>query len=133
MVQAALARLDYDYVMRMRNWSYAFNRVQDKKTTPCSVLQKQTNEPTSFNGVGPLTSFHWTLFAAPDSDISLNSLDDVKDLKIAGYKDDAMTVHMQNLGFDVISGTENEINVRRLMLGQVDLWVTDGLLGAAGG
>ena len=49
-VQAALARVDYDYVMRMRNWSYAFNRVQGKKTTPCSVSQKQRSEPICFNG-----------------------------------------------------------------------------------
>jgi polar amino acid transport system substrate-binding protein len=129
MVKAALNRLDYDYVMKMRNWSFAFNWVQGRENHALFCVTKTEERAHMFQWVGPLTSFQWTLFAAPDSDITLNSLDDAKDYVIAGYKDDAMTVHLQDRGFNVVSGTENEVNVRRLLLGQTDLWVTDGLLG----
>ena len=31
MVKAMLSRVDYDYVMKMRDWSYAYNWVQDRE------------------------------------------------------------------------------------------------------
>ena len=82
-----------------------------------------------FQWVGPLASIQWTLFAAPDSDITLNSLEDAKDLQIAGYKGDVMSDYLTGQGFNVIMAASGEVNTRRLVLGQADLWVTDGLVG----
>ena len=108
MVKAMLSRVDYDYVMKMRDWSYAYNWVQDREN----------------HGL-----FKWTLFAAPDSDITLDSLEDAKDLRIAGYKGDVMSEYLVDQGFNVIMGISGDVNTRRLTLGQADLWVTDGLVG----
>jgi polar amino acid transport system substrate-binding protein len=82
-----------------------------------------------FQWVGPLASIKWTLFAAPDSDITLSSLDDAKDLRIAGYRGDVMSQYLVDQGFDVIMNASGDVNPRRLVLGQADLWVTDGLVG----
>ena len=69
------------------------------------------------------------MFAAPDSDITLDSLEDAKDLRIAGYKGDVMSEYLVDQGFNVVMGVSGDVNTRRLTLGQADLWVTDGLVG----
>lgn len=129
MVKATLARVDYDYVMKMRAWSYAYNWVQDRENHGLFCTARTDERENQFQWVGPLASIKWTLFAAPDSDISLNSLEDAKDLQIAGYKGDVMSDYLIANGFNVTTAVSGDVNTRRLMLGQADLWVTDGLVG----
>ena len=40
-----------------------------------------------------------------------------------------MSDYLVSQGFDMIMSVSGEQNPRRLVLGQVDLWVTDGLVG----
>jgi len=129
MVKAALARVDYDYIMKMRAWNYAYNWVQGRKNHALFCTAKTEERANQFQWVGPLASIQWTLFAAPDSDITLNSLEDAKDLQIAGYKGDVMESYLTSRGYNVIASASGEINTRRLLLGQADLWVTNGLQG----
>lgn len=129
MVKAMLARADYDYVMKMRDWSYAYNWIQERENHGLFCTARTDEREDVFQWVGPLASIKWTLFAAPDSDITLDSLDDAKDLRIAGYKGDVMSDYLVDQGFNVVMGVSGDVNARRLVLGQADLWVTDGLVG----
>lgn len=129
MVKAMLARVDYDYVMKMRAWSYAYDWVQDRENHGLFCTARTDEREDLFQWVGPLASIKWTLFAAPDSDLSLNSLEDARELQIAGYKGDVMSEFLVKEGFNVAMGLSGDVNTRRLMLGQADLWVTDGLVG----
>ena len=129
MVKAMLARVDYDYVMKMRAWSYAYDWVQGRENHGLFCTARTDEREDLFQWVGPLASIKWTLFAAPDSDLSLNSLEDARELQIAGYKGDVMSEFLVKEGFDVAMGLSGDVNTRRLMLGQADLWVTDGLVG----
>ncbi|WP_418287601.1 substrate-binding periplasmic protein [Marinobacter salinus] len=129
MVKAALSRVGYDYVMKMRAWSYAYDWVQGRENHGLFCTARTEERENLFQWVGPLASIKWTLFAAPDSDITLDSLEDAKELQIAGYKGDVMSEYLVNQGFNVAKGMSGDVNTRRLMLGQADLWVTDGLVG----
>lgn len=129
MVKAMLSRVDYDYVMKMRAWSYAYDWVQGRENHGLFCTARTDAREGLFQWVGPLASIKWTLFAAPDSDITLDSLDDARELQIAGYKGDVMSEYLVEEGFDVAMGISGDVNTRRLMLGQADLWVTDGLVG----
>lgn len=129
MVKAMLARVDYDYVMKMRAWSYAYDWVQERENHGLFCTARTDEREDLFQWVGPLASIKWTLFAAPDSDLSLNSLEDARELQIAGYKGDVMSEFLVKEGFNVAMGLSGDVNTRRLMLGQADLWVTDGLVG----
>ena len=129
MVKAMLARTDYDYVMKMRDWSYAYNWIQERENHGLFCTARTDEREDVFQWVGPLASIKWTLFAAPDSDITLGSLDDAKDLRIAGYKGDVMSEYLADQGFNVVMNVSGDVNARRLVLGQADLWVTDGLVG----
>lgn len=129
MVKATLARVDYDYVMKMRAWSYAYSWVQERENHGLFCTARTEEREDQFQWVGPLAPIKWTLFAAPDSDISIGSLEDAKNLRIAGYKGDVMSDYLIAKDFNVITGVSGDVNPRRLTLGQADLWVTDGLVG----
>lgn len=129
MVKSMMSRLDYDFVMKMRDWSLAYEWVKGRENHGLFCTARTDERENQFQWVGPLASIKWTLFAAPDSDITLDSLEDARDYKIAGYKGDVMSDYLISEGFEVIASVSGEQNPRRLTLGQVDLWVTDGAVG----
>ncbi|GGC58913.1 substrate-binding periplasmic protein [Marinobacter halophilus] len=129
MVKAVLNRVDYDVVMKMRVWSYAYDWVQGRVNHGLFCTARTDERENLFQWVGPLAPIKWTLFAAPDSGIALESLEDAKGLRIAGYRGDVMSEYLVEQGFDVIMNAAGDVNPRRLVLGQADLWVTDGLVG----
>ncbi|MBE03259.1 ABC transporter substrate-binding protein [Marinobacter lutaoensis] len=129
MVKAILARTDFDYVMKVRAWSYVFDRVQGRPNHGLFCTARTEDREDLFQWVGPLASIKWTLFAAPDSDLTLERLEDARPLRIAGYKGDVMSQYLVDQGFNVIMSLSGDLNPQRLVLGQADLWVTDGLVG----
>ena len=129
MVKAMMSRLDYDFVMKMRDWSLAYDWVQGRENHGLFCTARTDQRENQFQWVGPLASIKWTLFAAPDSDITLDSLEDARGYTIAGYKGDVMSDYLISEGFEVIANVSGEQNARRLTLGQADLWVTDGSVG----
>lgn len=129
MVKAIMARTEYDYVMKMRAWSYAFNRVQGRENHGVFCTARTNEREDLFQWVGPLMTLRWTLFSAPNSDITLSGLEDARGLRIAGYKGDVMSQYLVDQGFNLTMGASGDVNARRLVLGQVDLWVTDAVMG----
>lgn len=129
MVKAMMERVDYEYVMKMRDWSRAYEWVQGRENHALFCTARTEEREDEFQWVGPLAPIKWTLFAAPDSEIQLDSLEDAKQYKIAGYKGDVMSDYLVGEGFDLVMNVSGEQNPRRLVLGQADLWVTDGLVG----
>lgn len=129
MVKAMMANVKYDYVMKLRAWSWAYKWVQERPDHGLFCTARTDQREDQFQWVGPLASIKWTLFAAPDSNITLSSLEDARKYKIAGYKGDVMSDFLAEKGFDMVMSMSGDQNPRRLSLGQVDLWVTDGLVG----
>ncbi|MDI9244757.1 ABC transporter substrate-binding protein [Marinobacter sp. CHS3-4] len=129
MVKAMMSRLDYDFVMKMRDWSLAYDWVKGRENHGLFCTARTEERENEFQWVGPLASIRWTLFAAPDSDISIDSLEEARQYTIAGYKGDVMSDYLISEGFEVIASVSGEQNPRRLTLGQADLWVTDGAVG----
>ncbi|WP_165855940.1 substrate-binding periplasmic protein [Marinobacter sp. JSM 1782161] len=129
MVKAMMANTDIDYEMKMRDWSFAYKWVQEHANHGLFCTARTDEREDDFQWVGPLASIRWTLFAAPDSDIELDSLDDARQYRIAGYKGDVMSDYLIEQGMDVLTSRNSNQNPQRLALGQVDLWVTDGLVG----
>lgn len=129
MVKAMMSRLDYDFVMKMRDWSLAYEWVKGRENHGLFCTARTEDREDQFQWVGPLASIEWTLFAAPDSDITVDSLEDARQYTIAGYKGDVMSDYLISEGFDVITNVSGAQNPLRLTLGQADLWVTDGAVG----
>lgn len=110
MVKAILARTDFDYVMKVRAWSYVFDRVQGRPNHGLFCTARTEDREGLFQWVGPLASIKWTLFAAPDSDLTLERLEDARPLRIAGYKGDVMSQYLVDQGFNVIMSLSGDLN-----------------------
>lgn len=129
MVKAILQTTDLDYVIKLRNWDYGYNRALDKKNHGifCTTFTEE-REPL-FNWVGPLTKNLWTIFAASGTNLKIDKLEDTKGMLYAGYRNDVMTEYLLERGYKVSAMESDDINPKRLELGQVDLWIADRLAG----
>lgn len=128
-VKAMMAKVDYTYRIKLRNWSLGMDRVQKTPNTGIFCAVQTPERLPNFSWVGPLTSMNWALFAKPDSNIELSSLADASKYSIGGYKGDAMTGYLQKKGMNVSVVADDVSNPKRLQQGLVDLWVTDTLAG----
>ncbi|MCY0963896.1 substrate-binding periplasmic protein [Parathalassolituus penaei] len=128
-VKALMAQVDYEYRIKLRNWSLGMDRVQKTPNTGIFCAVQTPERLPKFSWVGPLTSMNWALFAKPDSTISISSLSDAGKYTIGGYKGDAMTGYLISKGLNVSVVPEDISNPKRLQQGLVDLWVTDTLAG----
>lgn len=129
MVKQMITQLPYDTQIKLRNWNYGMSTVKRKLNHGLFCTARTPEREDSFKWVGPLTEIRWTLFAKPDSSITLESLDDARQYRIGGYKGDVMTAYLEDKGFEVSALVNDSVNPKRLLLGQIDLWVADELSG----
>ncbi len=129
MVKAMMEHTDLDYIIKLRNWDYGYNKVLDKKNHGIFCTTFTDKRSSQFKWIGPLTQNLWTIFAAPGSTMKMDSLDDLKGKKIGGYRNDVKTVYLEDEGYTVSALGSDELNPKRLELGQIDLWIADRLGG----
>jgi len=79
-----------------------------------------------FKWVGPLYSQTWGFYARKDSAIQISSLEEAKTVsRIGTYHKDAKEQYLLANGFrNLVSTNKNLSNVRHIMDGTVDLWVS---------
>jgi len=128
-VKQMLPHLPYKTQIKLRNWDYSISKVKQKVNHGLFCTVRSDEREDSFYWVGPLTEIRWTLFAKPGSDIQLDSLEDARKYRIGGYNDDVMTLFLQKNKFNVSSIANDSVNPKRLLLGQIDLWIADELSG----
>ena len=128
-VVALLSHTDVDYRIKLRNWSLGLSRAEHKPNFALYCAAMTEDRAPYFKWVGPLAHINWTLFAKSGSEIKLQNLEDARSYKIGGYKGDVMTNYLIEKGFNLSVMTDGSVNPQRLEYGQIDLWVTDGLVG----
>ncbi|WP_298451506.1 transporter substrate-binding domain-containing protein [uncultured Marinobacter sp.] len=129
MVKAILKNTDLDYVIKLRNWDYGYNRALDKSNHGIFCTTFTEERENRFKWVGPLTKNLWTIFAASGANLKIDKLEDTKGMLYAGYRNDVMTTYLLDRGYEVSAMESDDINPKRLELGQVDLWIADRLAG----
>ncbi len=129
MIKAMLQRIPYESKIKLRDWSYGLNRVKEKLNSGLFCVARTPERENNFKWVGPLTEISWTLFSSAKSNIKLSKLDDIRKYTVGGYKGDALTNYLIGKGYEVSVLNNNQMNPKRLALGQIDLWVADELAG----
>ena len=129
MVKAIMAQTDREYVIKLRNWDYGYNRALNKPNHGIFCTTYTEERAPRFKWVGPLTKNLWTIFAPAGSDIEMDSLDDARGLLFGGYRNDVMTEYLLARDFKVSALDSDDLNPKRLELGQIDVWIADRLAG----
>jgi len=129
MVKAILNNTDLDYVIKLRNWDYGYNRALSKRNHGIFCTTYTESRAPRFKWVGPLTKNLWTIFAPAGTDLQIDRLEDARGLRFGGYRNDVMTEYLLERGYEVSALDSDDLNPKRLELGQIDLWIADRLAG----
>ncbi|MEP1217505.1 MAG: ABC transporter substrate-binding protein [Marinobacter sp.] len=129
MVKAILNNTDLDYVIKLRNWDYGYNRALNKRNHGIFCTTYTESRAPRFKWVGPLTRNLWTIFAPAGTDLQVDRLEDTRGLRFGGYRNDVMTEYLLERGYEVSALDSDDLNPKRLELGQIDLWIADRLAG----
>lgn len=129
-VREMFKRADIDYGLTLRfPWERIYNQVLDQPNQGLfSTTYTPEREPL-FKWVGPLASTGWVLLAPPDSPLRLSSLEQARQYRIGAYKNDAVSQHLENKGFEPINSLRDQENIAKLLKGQIDLWATTDPVG----
>lgn len=129
-VQAVLARSGVDYTLALLPWNRAYTTALEQPSSGVFSTTRTAEREALFKWVSPITFNRWVLLAAPDSNISLTTLDDAKQYRIGGYRGDAIAQYLAKQGFKLDLVSRDELNAPKLMRKRIDLWATGDLLGA---
>ena len=82
-----------------------------------------------FQWVGPLYEEDWVILAPQDSEVTINSLEDLKQFQVGSYEYDAITDHLMENKIGVVPAKSDAVNVVKLKLGKIELWASSSLTG----
>jgi polar amino acid transport system substrate-binding protein len=91
--------------------------------------QTQERRDMGFQFIGPVVMWNHVLMAAKGSSLELAELEEVlnQDLTVAGVRGSWQLKLLQDAGAKTVATEGHETNVRMLMAGRVDLWITSQL------
>jgi polar amino acid transport system substrate-binding protein len=94
-------------------------------------MARTTQREKLFKWVGPLAKDQWVFYAKKGSGLIINNLDDARKVaKIGTCKDTATEQFLKKNGFkNIVSSIEDSENAKKLMAGDIDLWIVGDLQG----
>ncbi|MFK0573672.1 substrate-binding periplasmic protein [Endozoicomonas sp.] len=113
----------------MSNWDKAYNSAKDTSGYGVYSTFRTSEREDEFQWVGPLYEEDWVLLAPEDSDLTINSLDELKNYQVGSYEFDAITDHLRDNQIEVIPAKSDSVNVVKLKPGKIDLWASSSLTG----
>lgn len=111
--------------IRVFPWARAYSLALKEKNVVLFSITLTEARKDQFKWICPLVTKRDILVARKDSGIAINSLEDAKKVKRIGtIRDDSKEQLLKSLGFTNLEPVSNEQkNVKKLMLGRIDLWV----------
>ncbi len=104
-------------------WKLAYNSIKEKKNTVLFSMAQTKKRKGQFKWVGPIAEKKYAFFAKSDSDISISSLSDAKENKIAVQSGGATEEYLKDKGFSNLKKTtRTNQSLTRLIDGEVELW-----------
>lgn len=124
-----LARSKLDATFQVMPWARAqWLALQTPGMCVYSAARNAKREHR-YKWVGPLVADKMTLFARADSKITLQRLEDASRYTVGGYVGDAYSQHVEDAGVPIEKAMQHELNLRKLLLGRIDLWIAGGVNG----
>ena len=124
-VREMFKRAGIQYSMTLRfPWERIYKLALDKPGYGVFVTARLPEREASFKWVGPIGPDDWVLLARGDSPISLGSLGEARQYRVGAYKGDAIAQHLEEQGLQPITALRDQLNAKKLMEGQIDLWAT---------
>jgi polar amino acid transport system substrate-binding protein len=117
------AGIHYNLTLRFP-WDRIYKLALEKPGYGVFVTARLPDREELFKWVGPIGPDDWVLLGKGDSTISLKSLEEAKQYKVGAYKGDAIAEHLTERGLEPVTSLRDQLNAKKLMSGQIDLWAT---------
>ncbi|TCS38767.1 substrate-binding periplasmic protein [Reinekea marinisedimentorum] len=112
------------YKMKLRSWRVSYERALTRPDYGVFSTGRTELREDLFEWVGPIARYNWIVMVKKDSPLQINSLEDIRGLKVGGYRNDAVTEYVQNAGIEVSDLPNESANPHLLQDGLIDVWVT---------
>lgn len=107
-------------------WARGYNLALTEPNVALFSATRLPQREKLFHWVGPIYSQVWGFYGKKGSGIRIASLEEAKKIhRIGTYHKDAKKQFLESMGFEnLVSTNQNINNVRHLMAGDIDLWVS---------
>ncbi|MDM8348304.1 ABC transporter substrate-binding protein [Pseudomonas sp. sp1636] len=117
------AQVECQQILRFP-WARVYQQTLNDPGYGLFSVARTTERESLFKWVGPIASNDWVLIAKADNPIVLNDLQGAAPYRIGGYQGDAISQYLIDRGLTVHTSLRDKQNLKKLVNGQVDLWVT---------
>ncbi len=129
-VREMLTRAGFKHNMELLPWKRAYTQaIRQGDSCVYATTRTPEREPL-FKWVGPIDQGEWILFARADHAFHIQSLDDVRNLRIGTYNGDAREEYLRSRGFQVESVQDELANPKKLLMNRIDLWAASMRVGS---
>lgn len=129
LISEVLSDLNFAGTFEIVPWGRAQKFTQLRANTCFFSAVRTAEREHLYQWVGPLIKEYVQLFSLDQHLHPMNHLAEAKHLRIGGQSADAYTEHGQSVGLTIDLVAEIPVNLERLQLGRIDLW----LAGSIGG
>jgi polar amino acid transport system substrate-binding protein len=130
-VREIMLRTYTDYTLRIFPWKRAYAMALETDNACVFSTARTAEREALFKWVGPLEDNEWVLFARTDRKLRINSLDDVRGMRIGTSAGDARETYLVQRGLQVESISNNADNPGKLVRNRIDLWASSLKWGTA--
>ena len=125
-VREILSRLNIPARIQVVPWARGYTMALTQPNVALFSTTRLPQREKLFKWVGPLYHQTWGFYARRDSAITINSLEQAKTVtRIGTYHKDAKEQYLLANNFrNLVSTNKNLSNIRHLMEGSIDLWVS---------
>ena len=124
-----MRRSGYSYELDLMSWKRAYGAAQEDYYTGVFSTTRTEKREKLFKWVGPIANNNYVLLANGQSDIEINSIDDLERFSVGAYRGSAAGSLVKSIGIDAELVRSDHLNTLKLQRNRIDLWVTGNLYG----
>lgn len=124
LVREAMDNAAVPYTLEVLPWARAYASAQKQPDTCVFTTNMTAKRKPLFKWISPLLANQMILVARADNPVSISSLEEAKSYTIGTYTDDVAETFMKDAGMTIVSTPKEELNIKKLKAGRIDLWVT---------
>ncbi|MDK2125329.1 substrate-binding periplasmic protein [Parachitinimonas caeni] len=110
------------YVLAPSGWNRAYQLALTQADTCVFSTSRLPEREPLFKWVGPVAFSEWWIFTRKDYVTNVKALTDLRGIPISGYRSDAISVWLENMGYQVSDSENYEGSLVSLLTGRVDFW-----------
>ncbi|WP_165767280.1 substrate-binding periplasmic protein [Parendozoicomonas haliclonae] len=122
------ANIEATFTLRFP-WSRIYNQTLKKPNYAIFSTARSAEREPLFQWVGPVVDNDYVLFTMAKSNLTINTIEDLKKYKVGAYKDDYVSQLLKSKGIEVIETPEDSYNATKLEQGRIDVWASGSLSG----